>query len=228
MVPKTGKRFEKVSFMWFFQSIYFYFKLYGFKGGLSFAIGLLQCRTELIYSVELGKQEKHSARLINPQLDVKLIESTEGFDLIQPDYVAATGSWLARRDYQLIASEKEYLAVVYKEGQFAGWGWVRKGPVKYGSCEIGRRDCVIHKCRTLRNHRRQGVYSTLIMSLQDMLADRGFQRAYIGAKSFNKLSLRGIERAGFGFVEECDLGSFASRLLHHLKGKGPKVMGVEK
>lgn len=210
--------------MRFFQSIYFYFKLYGFKGGLAFAMGLLRCRTELIYSVELGKQEKGSARLINPHLDVKLIESTEEFDLIQPDYVAATGSWLARRGYRLIASEKEYLVVVYKEGQFAGWGWVKKGPLIYGNCKVGETECVIHKCRTLPNYRRQGVYSTLLVSLQDILADKGLQRAYIGAKSFNKVSLTGIERTGFEFVEECNLGSFVSRLWHHIRGKGPKVM----
>jgi GNAT superfamily N-acetyltransferase len=213
-----------VSLTGFLQSIRLYFKLYGFKGGFVFAVGLMRCRTESIYSIRPENREKNLERFINPELEVKLISNAEDFAPIRTDYAAATGTLLAQRGQQSITSGKEFLTVVYKQGRLAGWGWVKKGPVTYGNCKVGENECVIHKCRTLPDYRRQGVYSTLLVSLQDILANKGFQRIYIGAKSFNKVSLRGIERAGFEFVEECNLGTFTSRLWHHIRGKGPKVM----
>jgi hypothetical protein len=205
------------------EAIRFYFKLLGLKGGIDFAINLMRCGRETIYSVDLtGRRSEHSA-VINPGLDFRFIENVEQYDALVSDYAAAEGKALAKCDRKRIASGKECLAVVYRQGQLAGWGWIRKGPLKYGNCELERSDCVIHKCRTLRPHRRHGVYVTLLVNLQNVLANRGVRRVYIGAKSFNEVSLRGIEKAGFRFVEECDLGSFWSRLFHHLRGKGPKV-----
>jgi hypothetical protein len=225
VVSKSGQRSEKMSFVRLLQSICSYFKLYGLRGGLTFAIGLLRCRTESIYSAELGKQKKCVERLINPEMRVKLIENAEEFDVMLPDYAAVTGAWMAQHARQLIISGEDYLAAVYKGGRFTGWGWVKKGPLTYGNCRLGKLDCVIHKCRTLREFRRQRVYTTLLISLMENLQQRGFRNVYIGAKSFNKASLKGIEKVGFEFVEQYDVGSFVSRLLYHLKGKGPKVMG---
>ncbi|MBA7486006.1 hypothetical protein ES707_21558 [subsurface metagenome] len=206
-----------------FESIRLYFRLYGFKDGVKFAYGLFRCSTESIYSLDLSKQGANDA-IINQKLDVRFIDSTELFDAISSDFSAAKGRLLASLDRGRVVSGKEFLAVAYDEGKLAGWGWVRRGPLRYGNCRLSQKECVIHKCRTIRCRRRRGVYVTLLVNLQNALADRGIRRAYIGAKSFNKVSLRGIEKAGFEFVEECNLGSFASRLLHHLKGKGPKVM----
>lgn len=206
-----------------FESIRLYFRLYGFKGGIKFAYGLFRCSTESIYSLDLSKQGANDA-IINQKLDVRLIDSTELFDAISSDFSATKGRLLASLDQGRVVSGKEFLAVVYDEGKLAGWGWVKKGPMTYGSCRVGPMECAIHKCRTVRSHRRRGIYVTLLRSLVKIMSERGFEKAYIGAKSFNKASLRGIEKAGFEFIEECNLGSFASRALHHFRGKGPKVI----
>jgi hypothetical protein len=207
-----------------FESIRFYFRLYGFKGGVKFAYGLFRCSTESIYFLDLSKQGANDA-IINQKLDIRFIDSIGLFDEISSDFSAAKGRLLASLDRLRVVSGKEFLAVAYDEGNLAGWGWVRTGPLRYGSCRLSQKECVIYKCRTIRCHRRRGVYVTLLRNMVKIMSERGFEKAYIGAKSFNKASLGGIKQAGFEFVEECDLGSFVSRLLHHLKGKGPKVMG---
>jgi hypothetical protein len=206
------------------EAIRFYFKLFGLKGGIGFAVNLMCCGRETIYSVGLTEQQSDHSAIINPRLDFRFIENTEQYEAFMSDYAAARGKTLAKCDREKIASGKDYLAVIYRQGRLAGWGWIKKGPLKYGNCKLELSDCVIHKCRTLREHRKHGVYVTLLVNLQNALAHRGFEQVYVGAKSFNKVSLHGIEKAGFRFVEECDLGSFWSRLLHHLRGKGPKVM----
>jgi len=207
-----------------FQSVRFFFKFYGFRGGVAFAWGLLRCNRESIYFADLTKQRNGLEAIANPKLDVRFIDTLEAFDLIAADYAAAKGELLALKDRKSLACGGNYLAVVYQDKSFAGWGQIKKGPVRYGNIRVSDCDCVIHKCRTLRAHRRQGVYVTLLARLQQILADKGLSKAYVGAKSFNKASLKGIEKAGFEFVEECNLGSFASRLWHHIRGKGPKVM----
>ncbi len=162
--------------------------------------------------------------VINRDLDVRFIDSAELFDEIADDFSDIKGRSLATLDRERIVSGEEFLAAVYNRGRFAGWGWVKKGPLTYGSCKLTEGDCVIHKCRTVRSQRGRGVYVTLLMKLVQIMSERGFTKAYIGAKSFNKASLNGIEKAGFEFVEQCDLGSFWSRSIHHLQRKGPKVM----
>jgi len=210
-----------------FESIRLYFRLYGFKGGVKFAYGLFRCSTESIYSLDLSKQGANDA-IINQKLDIRFIDSIGLFDAISSDFSAAKGRLLASLDRGRVVSGKEFLAVAYDEGKLAGWGWVRRGPLRYGNCRLSQKECVIHKCRTIRCRRRRGVYVTLLRNMVKIMSERGFEKVYIGAKSFNKASLGGIKQAGFEFAEECDLGSFVSRLLHHLKGKGPKIMGVEK
>lgn len=207
------------------ETLRFHFRLWGLKEGMSFVINLMRCGKETIYCVDLKERRDYSV-IMNPELDFRFIENPQRYDSISLDYAAVKGTTSAARDRERIVSGKESLAVMYRQGRFAGWGWVRKGPVRYGNCRVGPSDCVIHKCRTVREHRRQGVYITLLVSLQNTLADRGIRRAYIGAKSFNKVSLRGIEKTGFQFVEECNLGSFVSRSWHHITGKGPKVMQI--
>ena len=206
-----------------FESIRLYFRLYGFKGGIKFAYGLFRCSTESIYSLDLSKQGANDA-IINQKLDVRLIDSTELFDAISSDFSAAKGRFLASLDRGRVVSGKEFLAVVYDEGKLAGWGWVKKGPMTYGSCRVGPMECVIHKCRTVRCHRRRGVYVTLLSKLVQIMSEREFTKAYIGAKSFNKVSLSGIKKAGFEFIEDCELGYFLSRLWYHMVGRGSKVM----
>jgi len=209
-----------------FESIRLYFRLYGFKGGVKFAYGLFRCSTESIYFLDLSKQGADDA-IINQKLDVRLIDSAELFDEVAEDFSDVKGRLLVTLDRERIISGEEFLAVVYDGGRLAGWGWVRKGPLRYGNVRVGQKECVVHKCRTVRCHRRRGVYVTLLSKLVQIMSERGFTKAYIGAKSFNKASLKGIEKAGFEFLEECDVGSFASRLLHHLCGRGSKVLQMQ-
>jgi hypothetical protein len=208
-----------------FESIRLYFRLYGFKDGVKFAYGLFRCSTESIYSLDLSKQGANDA-IINQKLDVRFIDSTELFDAISSDFSAAKGRFLASLDRGRVISGKEFLAVVYDEGKLAGWGWVRRGPLRYGNCRLSQKECVIHKCRTIRCHRRRGVYVTLLRNMVKMMSEKGFEKVYIGAKSFNKLSLGGIEKAGFGLVERYKVGSFWSRFFSHVKGKGPKILRI--
>jgi hypothetical protein len=205
------------------EALRFYFKLYGFKGGITFALGLVRHPSIYIFAVDLTKNFAHLENLINPELNFLLITDAAGFDSIMKDYASIKGKSLALQDKQRVVSGKEYLGVVYKHDQFAGWGWVKKGPLKFGNCQLTDYDCAIVKCRTLRSQRRQGVYATLLVRMQQALKAQGFQKAYIFAIPFNKASLGGIEKVGFEFVEECNRGSFVSRLIRHILGKEAKV-----
>lgn len=162
--------------------------------------------------------------VINRNLDVHFIDSAELFDEVAEDFSDVKGRLLVALDRERIISGEEFLAVVYDGGRLAGWGWVRKGPLRYGNFCVGQKECVIHKCRTVRCHRRRGVYVTLLSKLVQIMSEREFTKAYIGAKSFNKVSLSGIKKAGFEFIEDCELGYFLSRLWYHMAGRGSKVM----
>jgi hypothetical protein len=206
------------------EYIKFYFSLYGFMGGLKFFFNLLICGEEKIYIFDIKKDTHFEKTFINPELEFKFIENRQEFDKIEKDYASVKGKRLARKDRRRVEAGREYLGVVYKSGVFAGWGWVKAGPLKYGNSSLAKNECVIHKCRTLRNFRRQRVYATLLLSLMKNLRHRHFNNIYIGAKSFNIPSLRAIEKVGFNFIEEFDAGSFIGRILNHLKGSGSKVL----
>lgn len=211
------------NFLVFLHSVRFCCKFFGFKGAINLALGLMRHRTIYIFVVDLKKNKYRLESIINPKLDVRLITNATDFDLIIDDYAAVKGKFLAFRDREHIVSGREYLGVVYLQGRFAGWGWVKKGPIRYGNCQLTQSDCAITKCRTLRSYRRQGVYVTLMAKLQQMLAEKGFQKAYGSAIPYNKASFGGIKKVGFVFLDECDRGSFISRLLRHILGKPRRV-----
>lgn len=210
-------------FQLFTESVIFFFRLHGIKGGVRFAIGLMRSGYEFIYVSDLKKSDiQHLA--CNPELDVIFIKTLAEYDQIAWDYSAARGRELSKQDRNLLTSNRDYLAAVYHKSEFVGWGWIKKGPLKYGNSELGPKDCVIHKCRTLAHHRKKGVYTTLLAQIQKEMVMQGTQRAFIGAKSFNTASIKGIEKNGFGLVEKCYLGSFWSRVYSHLRKKGSKVL----
>ena len=211
-----------------FETIRFFFKLHGLKKGFIFLFNLIHCGREKIYSLDLKGGLSDRSEVTNSKLNLYYITTLDQYDRIFSDYASAIGEALSAQDRKKIVFKKEALAVMYNEGQFVGWGWVKFGPLKFGNCHLRESDCMIHRCRTLPQYRRRRIYTTLLIGLQNILKKEGFHRVYISAKSFNKISLKGIEKAGFEFVQEYDPGSFWSRLLHHLKGKDPKIMGVEK
>ncbi len=55
--------------------------------------------------------------------------------------------------------------------------------------------------KTLPEHRRKGLYVALIQEMLIYLKKKGFTKVYIWADSNNSASLRGIEKAGFKFLE---------------------------
>jgi hypothetical protein len=207
----------------FFESIRFYFRLHGFVGGILFGFGLIRSDIECIYVSDLKKLNPDIRKYCNPQLSVVFIKTVEDFCPVAADYEKFIGKTLSLADVETLKSGKNYLAMAYQGDVFVGWGWIKTGPLVYGNCEVSSQDCLIHKCRTIREHRGKGVYTTILIEIQGKMAKMGFSNAIIGAKSFNKSSIRGIEKTGFKFIEQCNLGSFYSRLFHHLKKKGPKV-----
>lgn len=210
----------------FFESIHFYFRLHGFVGGILFGLGLICSNIECIYISDLKKLNPDIRKYCNPRLRVVFIKTVEDFRPVAADYEKFIGKTLSLVDVETLKSGKDYLAMAYQGDVFVGWGWIKTGPLVYGSCSVGSGDCLIHKCRTIREHRRKGVYTTTLIDIQAKMAGLGFSKAVIGAKSFNKSSIRGIEKAGFCLIEKCRLGSFWSRLLNHIKGGGPKVIRV--
>lgn len=204
-------------------SIRFYFYLYGFIGGVKFASGLVKSGVEKIYHFNLGKNRLNAA-LINPDLRFQLVESEKQFDDIYKDYVKTKGRLLAEEDRRRIIQKREILGVIYKGDIFAGWGWIKSGPLMYGNNKVSENDYVIHKCRTLRTVRRQRVYATLLVNILKELHNRKTNMVFIGAKDFNIASLTAIEKVGFQLVEKYDSGSFIFRLFSHIKGRSAGVL----
>jgi hypothetical protein len=213
------KGVKRNNLMRMLDSVRFYFKLYGFGGGIRFALGLLTGDSEYVYCIDLKAIEK---MFVNPktEFEVRFICDWEEFACVMDDYAAAKTKWLALQDKKRIIEGNEFLAVVYKQNSLAGWGWVRRGPFRYGNNYLKKSECLIHKCRTIRSYRRAGVYYTLLVSLKPILGSKGYEKVYIGTKTFNKASIKGIEKAGFEFVEEYYLGGFVRRLLSRTRGGG--------
>jgi len=203
-----------------FASVRFFFRLYGFKGGIVFALNLIRHSGICIFAIDLTKNLVHTDDIINPNFDFRLINDATDFDSIEGDYVSVKGRYLALHDKQLVVSGKECLGVIYNQDQFAGWGWIKKGPFKLGNHELANNECMILKCRTVWSQRNRGVYMNLLLRMQQVLRKQGVQKVYIFSLSFNKTSLRCIEKVGFKFVEEYDRGSFASRLFRRIVGRG--------
>jgi Acetyltransferase (GNAT) family len=208
----------------FFESIRFYFRVHGFAGGILFALGLIRSDIECIYISDLKKLGPDIQKYRNPQLRVIFVKTVEDFYPVLTDYEKIRGKILSLSDVETLKSGRDYLAMAYQGDVFVGWGWIKIGPIVYGNYPISTEDFLIHKCRTIREHRGKGVYTTILIEVQEEMAKMGFSKALIGAKSFNKSSIRGIEKTGFKFIKQCDLGSFCSRLFHHLKRKSPKVL----
>lgn len=197
--------------------------MYGFIGGVKFALGLLKSGVEKIYHFNLSKNHLNTA-LINPDLRFQLIESEKQFDDIYKDYVKIKGRLLAEEDRRRIIQRREMLGVIYKGNVFAGWGWIKSGPLMYGNNKVSENDCVIHKCRTLRTVRRQKVYTTLLVNILKELHNRETSKVFIGAKDFNIASLAAIEKVGFQLVEKYNSGNFIFRLFSHIKGRSAGVL----
>jgi len=206
-----------------FESILFSVRLYGLTGAIGFFWNVMRHPTIQIFSLDLKKNRDDKRKLINTELDLQLIKTEEEFERVLQDYSAVKGKSLSLEDRKKICSGKEYLGVIYHGRDFAGWGWVKKGPVTFGSNKLSETECAIVKCRTLRNHRRKRVYLTLMIKLQDTLEKLGYTKAYGCVIPFNKASLGGVCKAGFELLEECNRGSFLERLLRKITGKPPRV-----
>ncbi|WP_104176984.1 GNAT family N-acetyltransferase [Cryobacterium sp. Y50] len=64
-------------------------------------------------------------------------------------------------------------------------------------------DTLIHHCHVDESARGQGVYGAMLRALvEKMLADSRVRRIFIDTERSNVPSIRGIEKAGFSFVEE--------------------------
>ncbi|MDH4202558.1 MAG: hypothetical protein OEV87_06655 [Phycisphaerae bacterium] len=201
----------------------FYFKLHGFIGGVKFAYGLLRSGVEIIYIFKPAL-DKIKIELINPKLTFRLIQAPDQFDLIYNDYSEIRGDFFAQEDKRRMRSKKEWLAIIYKDEILAGWGWVKFGCFTYGTNKVTEKDCIIHKCRTVRSIRRQRVYVTLLVKLLNDLKEKKVQKVYIGAKDFNYASLKAIDKIGFRRIEEYNSGNIFQRINGHIQGHGTKVI----
>lgn len=210
-----------------YLSVLFYFELYGFKGGIQFAYGLFKSGVEQIYTINTN-HDKVNADLINSGFHFSLVSNSDQYELIKDSFACIKGcEFLAEEGEGRIRSGSEWLGVIFKEDVLAGWGWIKPGPLTYGSSRVSREDCVIHKCRTLRAFRRQRVYATLLVNVVKECQSRNIKSVFIGAKDFNTASLAAIEKVGFKFVERYDSGHFLLRFVSHLRGCGTRVISCD-
>ena len=183
-----------------FESIRFFFLLHGFTGGLSFLFNLIRANIDLIYVFDLSEFDPVKIKT-NPTLSIKFIDTAQEFNNIFPLYSKILGPTQALKEKESIDRNVSTLVAVFERNLFVGWGWVMQGPLVYGNSALTSKDILIHKCRTLREHRKKGIYSTLLASILSHYSHKGFNHAFIGAKSFNVGSINGIQKAGFKFIE---------------------------
>ena len=199
-----------------YQSIRFYFLLYGFTGGIKFALGLCRSSIEKIYYLNLD-DGKFNESIVNPALRFRWITNEQQYNDIYKDYSTIKGRILADEDRNKVISGRELLGIVYKADSLAGWGWIKRGPATYCDCKLNKLDCLIHGCRTLRGFRRQGVYTTFLIKVLIELKNAGFSSVYIGAKKFNIASIKAIEKAGFCFKKDFNSGNIFLRIGKYFK-----------
>jgi GNAT superfamily N-acetyltransferase len=74
---------------------------------------------------------------------------------------------------------------VFIEGALAGYGWLSRGPEWIGEAELEikprEREAYIWNCLTLPEHRRRGVFRSLVFGISHAARRLGAQRLWIGS-----------------------------------------------
>ena len=87
------------------------------------------------------------------------------------------------------------------EGNIVAYGWVSTGRECIG--EMGRQihlqadEAYVWDCLTLPAYRRLGLYTALLIYINDTLVEDGYRRIWIGSNLDNRPSIRGFANAGY-------------------------------
>ncbi len=85
------------------------------------------------------------------------------------------------------------------DGRIAGYGWLSTGPEWIGELELeirpGAAEAYIWNCVTLVEHRRKGVFTSLVAGISAAARGLGFRRVWIG--SVAGPAERALEPLGF-------------------------------
>lgn len=92
-----------------------------------------------------------------------------------------------------------HLWLGFWDGQVAGICWSRSGLTRSDYfVPLQESDATILSCFTFPPFRGRGIYPAMLRYIASTLKDdRGIRRIFIDCRSYNRPSLRGIEKAGF-------------------------------
>src|SRR5438309_6401657 len=89
--------------------------------------------------------------------------------------------------------------VVWIEGAVAGYGWLSTGPEWIGELQLEikprEREGYIWNCVTLAEHRRRGVFRSLVAGISEHARNGGLKRLWIGSVAIP--AERAVELSGF-------------------------------
>ena len=89
--------------------------------------------------------------------------------------------------------------VVRVDGAIAGYGWLSTGPEWIGELQLEitprRREGYIWDCATLVEHRRKGIFRSLLVGISEVARRDGLQRLWIGTIAIP--AEKALEPAGF-------------------------------
>jgi GNAT superfamily N-acetyltransferase len=90
------------------------------------------------------------------------------------------------------------------DDRIVSFGWMTPGAEETGELErtlsIPAGEAYVWDCGTVPDHRRLGLYSSLLNRILFKLQDEGVPRVWIGSSRLNTPSIRGIANAGFQHV----------------------------
>ncbi len=101
-----------------------------------------------------------------------------------------------------IKKDNETLYTATNKGEIIAYAWVAKKElfleaINY-SYNLNRDEIFLYACFVSREYRGKGIHSLMIdKRLRDYMSDNSYKRAYTGVLSYNKGSIRGVEKAGF-------------------------------
>ena len=100
---------------------------------------------------------------------------------------------------RLQAGRRCFVAIA--DGRTASYAWVSSGCEHVGELErvfvLPDGDCYIWDCATVSDQRGRHLYTALLSHLLSLFKGEGVRRVWIGASRANRISIRGIVRAGF-------------------------------
>lgn len=106
-----------------------------------------------------------------------------------------------QREFDRLYAEGAHLWLGSWQGKIAGICWTKYGiDKKDGYMLHDEQDSLILSCFVLPEFRGLSIYPIMIRNIANTLLKQGAGTIYIGSKTWNNISIRGIEKANFTFA----------------------------